>query len=392
MVRLSNYFLFQARWGSEQAATKRGVEAMHVGMSVIFQNPGEQVPDSQIYAQDLALARLAEPLGFQSIWSVEHHFTDYTMCPDVFQFLTYMAACTERIQLGSMVCVLPWHDPMRVAEEVAMLDVMSGGRVILGMGRGTGRVEFEGFRVAMPEARQRFAESADMVLTGLEQGWCEYDGEFIRQPRKDIRPRPEHTFRGRTYAAAVSTESAAIMARMGVGILIVPQKPWKSVREELAQYRSTFREATGEEPPPPMVAGWTFVDESADRAETLARQYIGGYWDSIIKHYEFDQDHLKNTPGYEFHGQLYDLITAPGGYERSTDFFVDLQVWGTPDQVLEKIEAIQQNTYNDGYMGVFSYAGMPADEAERNARLFADRVMPELQAMAPVQDRLGMPV
>ncbi|MEL7158278.1 MAG: LLM class flavin-dependent oxidoreductase [Actinomycetota bacterium] len=365
---------------------------MHVGMSVIFQNPGETVPDSQIYAQDLALARLAEPLGFDSIWSVEHHFTDYTMCPDVFQFLTYMAACTEKIQLGSMVCVLPWHDPMRVAEEIAMLDVMSEGRVILGLGRGTGRVEFEGFRVAMPEARQRFAESADMVLTGLEQGFCEYDGELVRQPRKDIRPRPEKTFRGRTYAAAVSTESAAIMAKMGVGILIVPQKPWSSVRDELAQYRSTFREATGEEPPPPMVAGWTFVDESADRAEEMARRYIGGYWDSIIEHYEFDQDHLKNTPGYEFHGQLYDLITAPGGYERSTDFFVDLQVWGTPEQVIERIITIQDNTYNDGFMGVFSYAGMPAEEAERNARLFAEQVRPELQAMAPVHDRLGMPV
>jgi hypothetical protein len=113
---------------------------MHVGMSVIFQNPGEKIPDSQVYKQDLALARLAEPLGYDSIWSVEHHFTDYTMCPDVFQFLSYMAGCTEHIQLGSMVCVLPWHDPIRVVEEIAMLDNLSDGRVIIGMGRGTGRV------------------------------------------------------------------------------------------------------------------------------------------------------------------------------------------------------------------------------------------------------------
>ena len=364
---------------------------MHVGMSVIFQNPGERIPDAQVYAQDLALARLAEPLGFDSIWSVEHHFTDYTMCPDVFQFLTYMAACTERVQLGSMVCVLPWHDPMRVAEQIAMLDVMSGGRVILGMGRGTGRVEFEGFRVDMPEARSRFAESADMILTGLERGWCEYDGQYVRQPRKDIRPRPQHTFRGRTYAAAVSTESAAIMAEMGVGLLIVPQKPWDRVREELQTYRQTFRQATGAEPPAPYVAGWTFVDESADRAEELARTYIGGYWDSIIRHYEFDQDHLKNTPGYEFHGQMYDLLNRPDGMQRMTDFFVDLQVWGTPDQVIERIVRIQDNTYNDGFMGVFSFAGMPPDEAERNARLFAARVMPELKTMAPATERLGLP-
>ncbi len=361
-------------------------------MSVIFQNPGETVPDGRVYTQDLALARLAEPLGFDSIWSVEHHFTDYTMCPDVFQFLSYMAGCTERIQLGSMVCVLPWHEPVRVAEEVAMLDAMSGGRVILGIGRGTGRVEFEGFGVPMPEARARFAEAADMILTGLEQGWVEYDGQHLQQARKDIRPRPEQSFRGRTYAAAISTESAAIMARMGVGILIIPQKPWKHVRAELATYRNTFREATGTEAPPPYVAGWTFVDESADRAETMARQWIGRYWDSVIKHYEFDQDHLKNTPGYEFHGQMYDLLTEPGGRDRMADFFVNLQVWGTPDQVKDKIVFLQDNTYMDAFVGVFGYAGMPAEEAERNARLFAAQVMPDLKALAPVHDRLGVPV
>jgi len=365
---------------------------MHVGMSVIFQNPGEAVPDRQIYQQDLALARLAEPLGFESIWSVEHHFTDYTMCPDVFQFLSYMAACTETIKLGSMVCVLPWHDPVRVTEEIAMLDNMSGGRVILGIGRGTGRVEFEGFGIPMPEARGRFAEAADMILSGLDRGWVEYDGRFLRQAHKDIRPRPLESFRGRTYAAAVSTESAAIMARMGVGILIVPQKPWKTVREELATYRATFREAADEEAPPPYIAGWTFVDQSADRAEELARRYIGGYWDSVIKHYEFDQDHLKNTPGYEFHGQIHDMLTGPGGYQKMEDFFVDLQIWGTPDQVKDKILHLQDNTFMDGFMGVFSYAGMPADEAERNARLFAAEVLPDLTSLPAVHQRLGIPV
>ena len=364
---------------------------MHVGMSVIFQNPGEKIPDSQVYKQDLALARLAEPLGYDSIWSVEHHFTDYTMCPDVFQFLSYMAGCTEHIQLGSMVCVLPWHDPIRVVEEIAMLDNLSDGRVIIGMGRGTGRVEFEGFRVEMPEARQRFAETADMLLTGLEQGWVEYDGEFVRQPRKDIRPRPSKSFRGRAYAAAVSSESAEIMAKMGVGLLIVPQKPWSVVRDELAQYRSVFRDSTGEEPPTPMVAGWTYVDESADKAETMAREYIGAYWDSIVDHYEFDKDHLKNTKGYEFHGQMFDRLNEPGGKDRMTDFFLGLQVWGTPDQVKEKVMTIQDNTYNDGFMAVFSYGGMPMADAEASCRLFAKEVMPELQALAPAYDRLGVP-
>src|SRR5687767_4067835 len=169
---------------------------MHVGMAAVFQNPARRQSDLEVYRDDLRLTDLAEPLGFQSIWGVEHHFTDYTMCPDVLQFLTYMAGRTERAQLGSMVVVLPWHDPMRVAEEVSMLDTISNGRLILGLGRGAGKVEFDGFRLPMDESRQRFVESAEMLLTGLERGWCEYQGTYVKQPRADIRPAPFKTFRG----------------------------------------------------------------------------------------------------------------------------------------------------------------------------------------------------
>lgn len=364
---------------------------MHVGMSVIFQNPGERIPDQQVYQQDLALALQAEPLGFDSVWSVEHHFTSYTMCPDVLQFLTYMAGATESIQLGSMVCVLPWHDPLRVIEQISMLDNLSGGRLILGLGRGTGKIEFDGFQTDMASARLRFKESTEMVLNAMENGYAEYHGELLEQPRVDIRPRPVNSMRGRAYAAAVSPDSARIMAEMGVGILIVPQKPWKAVRQELQDYRDVYRNANGEEPPPPMVAGWTFVDENADRAEEKAREFIGGYWDSIIDHYQFDKPHLKDTPGYEHHGLMYDRLKAPGGLEMMTDFFIDLQLWGTPEQVYDKICNLQEQTFMDGYMGVFSFAGMDHVEADRNMNLFAREVMPELQALAPVHERLGMP-
>src|SRR5215470_16313748 len=210
---------------------------MHVGMSTIFQNPHDQRADDEVYRHELQLAALAEPLGFESIWGVEHHFTDYTMCPDVLQFLSYMAGRTQRAHLGSMVVVLPWHDPLRVAEQVSVLDHMCGGRFIFGIGRGLGRVEFEGFRVPMAESRGRFVESAEMILRGLEQGYCEYNGDLVQQPRKNIRPRPFKSFKGRTYAAAVSPESVRIMAELGVGILIIPQKPWETVAAELEEYR-----------------------------------------------------------------------------------------------------------------------------------------------------------
>ncbi|HYR67693.1 MAG TPA: LLM class flavin-dependent oxidoreductase, partial [Reyranella sp.] len=163
---------------------------MHVGMATVFQNTGRALSDHQIYLNELALADMAEPLGFESIWGVEHHFTDYTMCPDVVQFLSYMAGRTKQVRLGSMVVVLPWHDPMRVAEQVAMLDHLSGGRMILGLGRGAGKVEFDGFRLDMGDSRELFVEYGEALLRGLESGVMEYQGRHYKQPATAIRPTP----------------------------------------------------------------------------------------------------------------------------------------------------------------------------------------------------------
>jgi len=272
---------------------------MHVGMASIFQNPGKHTSDQEVYQQDLRLACLAEPLGFDSVWTVEHHFTDYTMCPDPLQFLTYMAGRTQKVKLGSMVVVLPWHDPMRVAEQISVLDHLSGGRLILGLGRGAGRVEFDRFRQDMGDSRPRFVESAECVLQGLEQGYCEYQGQFVQQPRADIRPAPYLTFKGRTYAAAVSPESLPIMAKLGVGLLVIPQKPWDAVEKEIAEYKVLYQQLNGEEPPAPILAGWTFVDQDRDRAYECAKRYIGGYWQTVLDHYEFGGDHLKGQKGYD---------------------------------------------------------------------------------------------
>ncbi|HEY3065715.1 MAG TPA: LLM class flavin-dependent oxidoreductase [Methylomirabilota bacterium] len=351
---------------------------MHVGMATVFQNPYRERSDHDVYRNELRLADLAEPLGFESVWGVEHHFTDYTMCPDVIQFLTYMAGRTTRAALGSMVVVLPWHDPLRVAEQVSMLDNMSGGRLILGLGRGAAKVEFDGFRLSMDESRPRFVECAQTLLRGLEQGYCEHAGSLVTQPRADIRPAPFKSFRGRTYAAAVSPESSRIMAELGVGILIIPQKPWHEVAKELDAYRTIYRTVNGVEAPPPISAGWTFCDESAARAEDMARRYIGGYYQTVLDHYQFAGDHLAKTKGYEYYGKMAEKI-AQYGTDKVIDYFMGLQVWGTPEQCYAKIQDIHARTGNSHYIGVFSYAGMPYDIAEANMRLFAREVMPVLQ-------------
>ena len=365
---------------------------MHVGMSSIFQGFGGSLSDHDVWQADVALADLAEPLGFQSIWSVEHHFTNYTMVPDVLQFLTFMAGRTNTVQLGSMVVVLPWHDPLRVAEQILLLDHMSNGRFVLGLGRGTGKVEFDGFRTYMGDARPQFKEAAEAIMGALETGVMEYDGEHVKQPRVELHPGPFKSFEGRIYSATISPESAEIMAKLGTGVLIVPQKPWHLVQEETATYRDTYRAAIGEEPPPPIVAGWTFVDDNADRAEEQARKWIGSYWDSVIAHYEFDKPHLKSMPGYEFHSQMYDRLTQPGGSQMMEDFYIGLQPWGTPDDVIDKTRSFCDLVAADSFIGVFRYGGMPAEEAERSMRLFASKVMPALQELAPVQERLDLSV
>ena len=361
---------------------------MHVGMAVIFQGEGEGRTDRNVYRNELRLGDLAEPLGFESLWGVEHHFTDYTMCPDVLQYLTYFAGRTEGIQLGSMVVVLPWHDPIRVVEQVVMLDHMSNGRVILGIGRGLGRVEFDGFRVNQEDSREIFTEAAQMILQGLEKGYCELDGKYIQQPRRDIRPRPFKSFRGRSYAAAISPESSRIMAELGIGILIIPQKPWSATASDLNAYRAIYREVNGMEAPPPIVGGWTYCDENAGRAEELARKYIGGYWQSVVRHYELVGDHLTKMRGYEAYKAMQERASQAGGVEEMTDFFLKLQVWGTPEQCYEKILDIQRRTGAEAFNGVFSYGGMPYDLAESNLRLFASEVMPDLKKQVPLEDQL----
>ena len=143
---------------------------MHVGTSTFFQNPNQSKTDFEVYQNELRLADMVEPLGYESIWGVEHHFTDYTMCPDVLQFLSYMAGRTEKVLLGSMVVVLPWHDPMRVAEQFSVLDHLSGGRAVVGVGRGLARVEYDAFKLDMAESRTRFAEGSKLLVQALEEG------------------------------------------------------------------------------------------------------------------------------------------------------------------------------------------------------------------------------
>ena len=154
---------------------------MKVGVALnMLQKPG--LSDAAVLGEHMALGDLAEPLGFDSLFALEHHFTGYAMSPSPTQLLSYYAGRTRRITLGTAVIVLPWHDPVRVAEQIALLDIMSGGRCLFGFGRGAASVEYAGFRIPMEEARPRFVEAAKIVVKALTNEVFEWDGRVLQDP------------------------------------------------------------------------------------------------------------------------------------------------------------------------------------------------------------------
>jgi len=353
---------------------------MKVGIALNMLNkPG--LSDAAVFAEHLALGDLAEPLGFDSLFALEHHFTGYAMSPSPTQLLSYFAGRTKRITLGTAVIVLPWHDPVRVAEEIALLDVLSGGRCLFGFGRGAASVEYAGFRVSMEEARARFVEAARIVVLALSNESFEWDGEFFKIPRTAIRPRPISHPERRFYASSVSPESAEIMAKLGFGVLVIMQNEWPKAAEDIQRYRD-LATSVGHTPRPPIILTNVAVAESREEATERAATYLSRKWDSIDAHYHFSDGHLATVKGYEFYGGMaktYSKMKDEGFRKKATEFYVKIQVVGTPDDCVQQLAELRRLTGLDHLVTEFGYGAMPHEEAEMNMRLFADRVLPVLQ-------------
>lgn len=358
---------------------------MHVGMGIFVQGFDPEISDRHLLQSQLRLADRAEGWGFDSLWTPEHHFTRYHMMPNPAQFLTYMAGRTSHIRLGTMVMILPWHDPVRVAEEVAWVDQVSDGRMILGVGRGLGPIEFDNFRLEMGESRQRFVEYATAISGALDSGVIEADGELYKQPRAEIHPPATATFRGRTYASAVSPESARIMATLGYGLMLIAQKPWETVKKETAAYRELFIELNGCEPPAPILANYTTVHEDSERAKEMHTEYAMAYSHSTVDHYEFANTRIQEVNGYEYYAGLNRNIEKHG-VEAFTKFLADLQLSGTPEELVEATVDRVRELDAGGVINVLSFGGMPEPVARANAELYAREVLPRLKAIDPGRD------
>lgn len=358
---------------------------MHVGMGVFFQGLDGERDDHAVVNDHVELAAQGEAHGFQSIWTAEHHFTRYHMMPNPAQFLTYIAARTTTAKLGTMVVVLPWHDPVRAAEEIAWVDTVSRGRVILGLGRGLGPIEFDNFRLDMGESRQRFVEYATAISNSFETGVLESDGELYKQPPAELHPPGFMSFRGRTYASAVSPESAKIMANLGYGLMLIAQKPWKTTVTETAEYRELFREINGHEPPQPVLCNFTTVDESPGRAQEMHDEYTMGYARSTIDHYEFTNPRLETINGYEYYAGLRRNINKHG-LPAFNKFLADLQIGGTPDEVVEQTTERVRALNAGGVVNVLSFGGMTKAVAQRNFETYVKSVLPRLREIDQHRD------
>jgi len=353
---------------------------MKIGTDIsVLAEPGRS--DAAVLAEHLSLGDLAEPLGFDSLFGLEHHFTGYSMSPAPLQLLTYYAGRTSRITLGTCVIVLPWQDPIRVAEQIAYLDLLCGGRCLFGFGRGAASTEYAGFRVPMEEARPRFTESAQLITRALRDEVFDWDGEFYKIPKMSIRPRPMSNPERRFYASSVSPESAEIMAKLGFGMMVIMQNEWAKAAKDIESFREIAR-SVGHAPKPPLILTNVSVAESRSEAFERGEQYLGAKWDSIDDHYKFSDGHLASVKGYESYGKMaktYSKMKDPVARKKMTEFYVKIQIVGTPDDCVQQVFELQQLTGTDHIVCDFSYGGMPHEQGELNMRMFASEVMPILQ-------------
>lgn len=351
-------------------------------------NEPQPISDAQIYEEDLHIGSLVEPLGYDSLWAIDHHFSPYVMTGGAVQNLTYFAGMTERIDFGTMVVVLPWYDPIVICEQIAVLDNMLQGRKLtIGLGRGAGEREFDAFRIPMGESRDRFLESLEILKKAWHNEFFAHEGEFFTIPETTIRPRPRTPeMLDNLKVAWVSPGTLKIAADAGLGMLFTNQKSWKEYRTDLHEFNGV-RAEHGWGPRQPTVVVNVVCTETHDEGWDRMLQHVTEAQDSVERHYHFsDSAHFKQAGGYEFYEQ-FEKTLSKKSLDEIGEFNARPQVFGTPEECLSKLQYIQRMTSAEELVLNFRFGGMPAAHAEDSMRRFAETALLDLQAMeAPLYD------
>lgn len=365
---------------------------MEVGLQFIFQNTHEGMSDAEMMRKETDIALLAEDVGMDFLLLPEHHFDpNYSMMPDNMQWLSYLAGKTNRIKIGTGAIILPWHDnPTRIAEKISMLQVVLGDRFLLGFGRGLAREEYRAFGVDMNTARERFDQSAEIILDILDTGIAEYDTEHFKQSRTTITPKPEHGYRDRGFfSVAMTPESGQAAANIGGTMMSFVQLPWEQHNAAVEAWRTRFKEVhPNKAMGAPVFSDFTFCHEDAKVAEEVARKYLTKYYLSVIRHYDFDGTHWGETKGYTAY-QAGAAAIQEIGLDKACEGFVQSQAWGTPDQIVDTWTKRYELTGDLRPAMAVSYAGMPFDLVQNSLRLIGEKVAPRLQGLGKATETRG---
>lgn len=321
----------------------------------------------------MAFATALEQLGFWSVFVTEHHFTDYALTPAPFQLLSFIASRTDRIKLGTGVVVLPWHDPIRLAEEVLMLDALSSSRVIVGVGRGASRSEYEGLGIPLEESELRFTVNLRKLISELR--WVAEEG-----PGSSVRPRLE----GRSvpvYTASAGGVCGDAAAQLGLGQLLPGQSSPATLSRSSESYRKMVLGA-GCRYTPPIVLMLCVCRESDTQAVELAAEYFDADWPLVDSLYRFSDGGLSSIAGYSSYRETeahFRRLFADSEYRASSNQeLIKTQVVGSPQACFECLKGVQDYSGSDHIVVEFGFGHMPLLEARRSMELFAHEVLPRL--------------
>jgi alkanesulfonate monooxygenase SsuD/methylene tetrahydromethanopterin reductase-like flavin-dependent oxidoreductase (luciferase family) len=287
---------------------------------------GGPAGDSEGYHDFIRYVVAAEELGFSSVFLVEHHFTGFGQVSASLNLLSYLAARTEKIRLGTAVVVLPWHNPVLVAEAAATLDLLSNGRLDFGVGKGYRPYEFSGFCIPQEEATERFDEAIDIIRKAwTSKGRFSYQGKLWRYNNIVVEPAPIQQPHPPFWLGAGSPESIRRAARDGYNLLLDQIAPVDVIidrvrifREECARIGRAYD---------PMMVGVTrglqivHNEEERKRAIATRREVLKNIGD------------LARGPGAERYHNIKDDADA---FELD-----DAPLLGTPEEIIARLKRLE---------------------------------------------------
>jgi alkanesulfonate monooxygenase SsuD/methylene tetrahydromethanopterin reductase-like flavin-dependent oxidoreductase (luciferase family) len=329
---------------------------MKVGILQFFGWRDRSVPLESVYESALERFSIMDQTGYDCVWLAEHHFSSFSVCPSVHMMGTMAAARTKRLRIGTAVSLAPFYNPLRLAEEVALLDVLSGGRVNWGAGRGFERSEFAAFDIPGEESAPRFHETVDIVLKAWTNQKLTYQGRFYHYDGVEVLPKPLQTPHPPVWMAASSTPAIEWAAGQGHSILMDPHSSRTDLIGKRRHYAAKLLEAGYSD------AGRTIpmsrliaVDETAGKAREVAKRVAE--W--TIASYIGQLTNVRQGPIRDF-----------GGKDPVDFYLEDVMIHGTAESVAEQIQSF-------GEAIGMTYL-MAAPMSGRSFRLLTDKVLPRI--------------